>query len=185
MKKLRFIVAQSLAEPSFTLKLEGIALFSRMLLSSAFIRKNILLFCLMCKLHKDEFICSSSSGWNAGSYFYVVMDNIELLRSRLEDASTSEVTFNPVYMIKTSDSWRYSSQEQSTPDWRYNVNPTWQLLAPGNFPAISTTTRYYSLSITVPPLTGGYPLFEFAVYSREGVIVYVNGEEVIRKNLPA
>ena len=130
-------------------------------------------------------ICSSSSGWNAGSLFYVVMDGIELLRSRLEDASTAEVPFNPVYMIKTSEAWRYSSQAQSTPDWRYNVNPTWQLLNPGSFPAISTTTRYYSLSITVPPLSSGYPLFEFTVYSREGVIAYVNGEEVIRKNLTA
>ncbi len=139
----------------------------------------------MCTFLEAELICSSSSGWNAGSLFYVVMDGIELLRSRLEDASTAEVPFNPVYMIKTSEAWRYSSQAQSTPDWRYNVNPTWQLLNPGSFPAISTTTRYYSLSITVPPLSSGYPLFEFAVYSREGVIAYVNGEEVIRKNLPA
>ena len=120
--------------------------------NSAFL-ENVIELCIYPEEHTFVLSDVSSSGWNAGSLFYVVMDGIELLRSRLEDASTAEVPFNPVYMIKTSEAWRYSSQAQSTPDWRYNVNPTWQLLNPGSFPAISTTTRYYSLSITVPPLS--------------------------------
>ena len=113
------------------------------------------------------------------------MDEIEMLRSRLEDSSMMEVGFNPVYTVSVDNSWSWSNEVQNTPDWRYSVKPTWQTYARGYFPNVSTNTRYYALSVTVPPMWDGYPLFEFGVYSREGVIAYVNGEEVIRKNLPA
>ena len=129
--------------------------------------------------------CRSASGWDDGSYFYIEMDGIDVLRTRLEGSSRSEVKFDPTYVISTEDSWRYSNSPQSTVDWYHSVNPTWTSYVPGSFPTVSTNTRYYALSVTVPPMWEGYYSFELGIYSREGVVAYINGEEVIRKNLPA
>ena len=126
----------------------------------------------------------SASGWAEGSYFYIMMDSIEILRDRLEDKARAEVSFNPTYTISTTDSWSYSAAAQSTIDWRYSINPTWEVKAPSVFPTVTSNTRYYARSITVPPMFDGYPSFEVGVYSREGVVLYINGEEVARKNLP-
>ena len=113
------------------------------------------------------------------------MDDIEILRSRLEDKAREEISFDPNYVISVLDGWRYSTEAQSTYNWRYNLNPTWQTYVPGTFPNVASNTRYYALSITVPPMTSGYSTFELGLYSREGVVGYINGEEVVRKNLPA
>ena len=91
------------------------------------------------------------------------MDEIEMLRSRLEDSSMMEVGFNPVYTINVDNSWSWSNEVQNTPDWRYSVKHTWQTYSRGYFPNVSTNTRYYALSVTVPPMWSGYPLFEFGV----------------------
>jgi hypothetical protein len=112
------------------------------------------------------------------------MDDIEIVRDRLEDSARKEVSLNPSYMISKDAAWSYSNQAQSTIDWRYSVNPTWSSYNPGLFPTVDANTRYYATSVTVPPSEQSYPSFEFGVYSREGVVVYINGEEVIRKNLP-
>lgn len=127
---------------------------------------------------------SSSSGWAEGSYFYIVMDDIEILRDRLDGKARAEVSFNPTYTIAVTDSWSYSQNPQSTIDWRYSVNPTWQSGVAGTYPNVNANTRYFSRSVTVPPMWEGYPSFEVGVFSREGVVLYINGEEVARKNLP-
>ena len=139
----------------------------------------------MCPFCLGRMMRRSSSGWASGSYFYVVMDGIELLRSRLEDKAREEISFDPNYIISVLDGWKYSTEVQSTANWRHYVNPTWQQYIPGAFPNVNTNTRYYALSITVPPMTSGYSTFELGLYTREGIVAYINGEEVIRKNLPA
>lgn len=112
------------------------------------------------------------------------MDKIEVLHSRLEGKSRAEILFDPTYTISPTDSWRYTNTAQSTADWYHSVNPSWVAYAPGSFPQVSSNTRYYALSVTVPPMWDGYYSFELGVFSREGVVVYINGEEVMRKNLP-
>ena len=162
--------------------------------NSAFV-ENVIELCLVRTSHtivlSDTFVLSivdnsyrSASGWAEGSYFYIMMDSIEILRDRLEDKARAEVSFNPTYTISTTDSWSYSAAAQSTIDWRYSINPTWEVKAPSVFPTVTSNTRYYARSITVPPMFDGYPSFEVGVYSREGVVLYINGEEVARKNLP-
>ena len=114
-----------------------------------------------------------------------MMDGIELLRSRLEDSSSMEIGFNPVYTVDSQSMWAFSQDDQTNPNWRYSVVPNWQKYKAGEFPGANRQTRYYAISVTVPPLSQGYPLFELGVYSREGVIMYVNGVEVARKHMPA
>lgn len=114
-----------------------------------------------------------------------MMDGIELLRSRLEDSTSAEIGFNPVYTVDAQSMWSFSQDGQTNPNWRYSVMPSWQKYKAGEFPGVNRAVRYYAISITVPPLSQGYPLFEFGVYSCEGVVMYVNGVEVARKNLPA
>ena len=85
-----------------------------------------------------------------------------------------EIGFNPVYTVDSQSMWAFSQDDQTNPNWRYSVVPNWQKYKAGEFPGANRQTRYYAISVTVPPLSQGYPLFEFGVYSREGVIMYVN-----------
>ena len=66
------------------------------------------------------------------------MDDIEILRSRLEDKAREEISFDPNYVISVLDGWRYSTEAQSTYNWRYNLNPTWQTYVPGTFPNVAS-----------------------------------------------
>ena len=55
------------------------------------------------------------------------------------------------------------------------------------FPAIesSVMTRYYRSAITIPTAFEGISAFEVGVFTKYGFILYANGQEVARVNLPA
>ena len=60
----------------------------------------------------------------------------------------------------------------------------WPEYYPGNFPS-TTTTRYYIRDVTLTNEYTSKPILEIAVYTHQGFILHVNGDEVNRFNLPS
>lgn len=89
--------------------------------------------------------------------------------------------------LRTTAAWKYS--DTTTSGWSENSfnDSTWTTVVPGAFPAIasSATVRYYRTSVTVPTSLEGTPAFEIGIKTKYGLVLYADGQEVYRFNLPA
>ena len=89
--------------------------------------------------------------------------------------------------LRTTAAWKYS--DTTTSGWSDNSfdDSAWTAVVPGAFPAIasSATVRYYRTSVTVPTSLEGTPAFEIGIKTKYGFILYADGQEVYRFNLPA
>ena len=80
-------------------------------------------------------------------------------------------------------SWKYSNTAPADMSWTI-YSQAWPEYYPGNFPS-TTTTRYYIRDVTLKNEYTSKPILEIAVYTHQGFILHVNGDEVNRFNLPS
>ncbi|KAK8798721.1 hypothetical protein WA158_007805 [Blastocystis sp. Blastoise] len=128
-------------------------------------------------------------GWSIDSTIHISIDTITLLVDTLETNDTSDhvkkiIPFQINYLIAPGSIWKTTSM--------YNCNNVfmllsysdivWTSLAPGSFPVISTTTRYYRYTSSFVD-TSAYAL-RIGIKTNSGFIAYVNGIEASRVGLP-
>ena len=133
-----------------------------------------------------------ASGWAESSYFYVLVQGVEYLRGTLSGLPRKELTLYRKskleqwcvvrYMIPADSLWRYTIVDPLNPGWSQSL-PAWSSYYTGSFPAVSST-RYFVQSVTISTAFQSQPILEVDVYTHEGFILYVNGVEVNRFNLP-
>ena len=85
-------------------------------------------------------------------------------------------------MIPAISQWRYTVSDPGNAGWTYYL-PSWPMTSTGAFPVYSST-RYFAQSVTIDYRFKTMPILEIDVFTREGFILYINGEEVNRYNLP-
>ena len=90
------------------------------------------------------------------------------------------------WLIDPNTSWKYSDTYVN--GWKLASfdDSAWDEAAAGSFTPISgsTVTRYYRVTTTslrVPTVFAG---FQIGAKTNVGIICYLNGEEVFRRNLP-
>lgn len=88
------------------------------------------------------------------------------------------------FLVSEQSNWRYSNTDPGNPGWTTSIPSGWGQYAPGNFPQ-STSTRYYANLLTLTSVYQGMPLLEVDVFTHEGFILYLNGVEYNRFNLPS
>ena len=153
-------------------------------------------FCVEPAVHTLLLDHYTSAGWGSGSYFQILVGGVEIMEGTLDRLSLgafklyrqSQSLFSLIASLthKTTSTWRYSDSAEG--EW-YSAafgDSSWTVAAPGSFAAVPTTTitRYYRASIELPEDLTGLPAYEIGVYTKYGFIVYVNGVEVSRGNLP-
>ena len=87
------------------------------------------------------------------------------------------------YLISETTSWRYSASDPGNPGWINSIPSSWAQYTPGSFPP-ATGTRYYALQTTVTSSFQSQPVLEVDIFTHEGFILYLNGVEYNRFNLP-
>ena len=89
-------------------------------------------------------------------------------------------------IISLSDEWKYTSESQVTSSWTSPsfFDASWSSYHSGEFPLVSSPTRYYRRRSTLPSNKLSFTLAEMGVKTREGFILYINGQEVYRFLLP-
>ena len=88
------------------------------------------------------------------------------------------------FLVSEQSNWRYSNADPGNPGWTTSIPSGWGQYAPGNFPQ-STSTRYYANLLTLTSVYQGMPILEVDVFTHEGFILYLNGVEYNRFNLPS
>ena len=66
------------------------------------------------------------------------------------------------------------------------LDTAWQSYAAGTFPQTPVNTaRYYRATVPLPTNIADFAVFEIGANTREGIIIYINGQEIYRHNMPA
>ena len=126
------------------------------------------------------------AGWSKDSYLILKLSNdIAIGRFTLDKYGRRVQKFNPTFQVPRGSTWKYSNAEVE--NWTSSSfnDGSWSASSQGAFPWVADGeyTRYYRATVSLPDLTG-YSSFELSVNSRYGLIMYVNGEEIYRNNLP-
>ncbi|KAK8801999.1 hypothetical protein WA158_006394 [Blastocystis sp. Blastoise] len=142
-------------------------------------------YCLKPMMHSLIGTDGGNSGWSSGSTLTVSIGGVTILYDTLERGSFTEWTIYPSYALPKASQWKYSTAVQSDSTWTqstYDVT-SWSTYSSGSFPTtIASTTRYYRTTITLPDLTN-FAAFELGINAKEGMIVYINGQELFRRNM--
>ncbi|KAK8797193.1 hypothetical protein WA158_004403 [Blastocystis sp. Blastoise] len=142
--------------------------------------------CLTSTLHTVVAIDGAKNGWTDGSIFEIVTrSGIVILKGTLDNYQMKQFTFYPAFTIKSTDSWKYSTTSQSDNQWTASgySDSTWTSYAPGSFPAVASITRYFRATATVPTDKTSFAVIDAGVFTKDGVAIYINGQEVYRRNL--
>lgn len=130
-----------------------------------------------------QFSSSDNSAWAASTY--IVVNNRDTLLGRLSfRGGRSPSTFNFLLLvpIATSAAWNYASVY--TPGWNSDISTSWPSSNAGNFNRPSSAiTMYYRINVNFDSLVG-FGRFELRIKSDTGMICYINGVEMFRKNMP-
>ena len=113
-------------------------------------------------------------------------DDIVIGRFTLDKYGRRVQKFNPTFQVQRGATWKYSTFEVDNWTSSSFSDDNWSTSSQGSFPWVADGeyARYYRTTVSLPDLTG-YSSFELSVKSRYGIIMYVNGEEIYRNNLPS
>ncbi|KAK8810577.1 hypothetical protein WA158_007152 [Blastocystis sp. Blastoise] len=143
----------------------------------------------ICMIKKGLNYKIYGDGWSSGAYLYIKYGETNFLTAILNRGEASanvpklqQFTLNLVF---TSDTiWKTSTIAQTGTSWTQMDfdDAAWTPLAPGSFPAVSTTTRYYRYTSSISYAASYALRFGFQIDS--GFIIYINGIEASRVGLP-
>ena len=132
---------------------------------------------------------TDTSGWGSNKAVVLLADGHTLLSESLAAGVTEkEYNFNPAYSVFPQwNHWYYMTDGSSTvPTNWYTLDGApsdWMSAQPAGLPVATAVTQYYYTKFTLTDLTE-FATMDISVRVKAGVIVYLNGEEIRRYNLP-
>ncbi|KAK8806949.1 hypothetical protein WA158_003708 [Blastocystis sp. Blastoise] len=142
--------------------------------------------CLKQVNHVLVAIDSKNDGWEYGSTFELMVENsVVLLKGTLDYYSRQEWPFYPHTFITADSKWSYTDLDQSGNDW---ISPSfddskWSTGKKGDFPDLTGVTRYYRTAFKPEIDYQLFSIVEFGIFTKNGLILYINGNEVYRSNM--
>lgn len=126
-------------------------------------------------------------GWGGNRVSVVLADGTTLLTESLAAGVTEKgYAFNPSYAIApVTSEWNYLL-DGSEPSSEWNVLGSgllWDSAVPGSFPAPAGVTQYFTKAFKVTSLSE-FASLDVMVMVRAGAVVYLNGQEIRRYNMP-
>ena len=128
-----------------------------------------------------------AAGWGGNRASVVLADGTVLLTESLAAGETEKAyAFNPAYAVAPGTTeWNYLL-DGSEPPAEWNVLGSgllWKRATPGRFPAPAGTTQYFTRAFKVASLAE-FATLDVTVVVRAGAVVYLNGREIRRFNMP-
>ncbi|KAK8800713.1 hypothetical protein WA158_000038 [Blastocystis sp. Blastoise] len=126
-------------------------------------------------------------GWNKGSLSISLYKDILLYKGGIERGKgqiIKELYFG-AYISLEQSIWLFSGGNYVDDDWltiEYDVSD-WIEGKAGTFPALNSATEYYRYTLELSSLSL-FSSFYIQVQSTIGVVVYINGHELYRYNMP-
>ncbi|KAK8797378.1 hypothetical protein WA158_004586 [Blastocystis sp. Blastoise] len=128
-------------------------------------------------------------GWSSGSTISISIGNHVFFTETLKNGEAlkdvkKNIPFTLSLTVSPGSTWKTTIAPQVGNTWTQAsfADTTWIPLAPGSFPTISTTTRYYRFTTTLTQT--GFHAIGLSLKMNSGYIIYVNGQEASRAGLP-
>ncbi|KAK8814152.1 hypothetical protein WA158_008014 [Blastocystis sp. Blastoise] len=129
---------------------------------------------------------SVEDAWSESSYVRLTYNDMLLIESRIAyniDAGDEKtLPFSLNIPLDFGSSWYYSTSPETTSTWILADVSYWQSFNTGSYPKVSSITRYYRKNIENLP--DDLYLYSISTKSNCGFIIYFNGNEVFRYNVP-
>lgn len=128
-------------------------------------------------------LSSLSSTW--GQFYLEVMTEDQVVIGKSVMKALSYDTYYPFYAVTPTDSWKYLYGNPNNVDW---MQPTfsdaaWSEATPGNFPSLTNVAQYYRRTFSITGVNDTTTI-EYRIRVNAGSIVYLNGIEIYRVNMP-
>ena len=123
---------------------------------------------------------SYGDGWSSGSILTITVGSEEVAVIQWTCGTSGAYTCSQFFTIEAPVEWQYSAIAQTSSSW-ITGELDWTSYT-GNFPAPTTTTRYFRRSIQMTG-TDNFGI-RVTLNINGGAVVYVNGQELTRWNLP-
>ncbi|KAK8800690.1 hypothetical protein WA158_000015 [Blastocystis sp. Blastoise] len=143
--------------------------------------------CLAPSQHTLVALDSAKNGWTDGSRFdLVTRAGVTILYGTLDRFQKKEFVFYPAFSVKSTDSWKYINTAQTGNQWTQASfsDAAWIAYSPSKFPVVSTVTRYFRTQVDLPSNKNSFAIGEIGAFTKDGVVIYVNGQEIYRRNVP-
>lgn len=144
-------------------------------------------------IKKDLYMLELSSGtmasWSAGSSVTLEMDGTTVVTNAYFEGNsvkTIKLSSDASSFITSYTKWEYKSDNTQPPaDWYKSENTNWNTYAPGSFPKRTYVTSYYKTSFYYYDNDNSKVFIygELKVDFDDGIVIYVNGNEIYRKNI--
>ncbi|KAK8805571.1 hypothetical protein WA158_002227 [Blastocystis sp. Blastoise] len=146
-------------------------------------------FCKPAQVYNLILGDTANDGWGAGYYNLVLEDGTVLSTGSVAyGESPKTVILNVAYLvIPGGTNWSYLVDGTTAPTgWNTaSFASTWQSGVPATIPAPLGSVQYYRSTFTVPADTALYAGLEINIKAYAGLVIYVNGAEVYRANMPS
>ena len=144
--------------------------------------------CEHATTYKIKLSKTDTTGWGSNKVIVKLADGTPLLSESLAAGVTSkEYPFNPAYSVLPQwTEWNYLVDGTAAPAGWNTVDGapvSWTSATPTHFPTATGVTQYYYKKFDVSSLSA-FSSLDIAVNVKAGAIVYLNGHELRRINMP-
>ena len=133
-----------------------------------------------------EVRCGGKEITSWGQFYLEIMMEDQVVIGKSLLAQGEPDSFYPFYMIHPNDQWKYLYGNPNSEVW---MNPSfddsaWGFQVPGTFPELTNTAQYYRRSFNVEAVNDTTTIM-YRIRVSAGSILYLNGKEIYRVNMPA
>ena len=145
-------------------------------------------FCQPVGVYLFTFTDESNNGWGSGNYKIYKGDELLLDGSVAGGvAPKTESIALGQYIELEGSTWKVNHNDaEPASNWKevsYN-DEAWSSLVVGSIPVATTTAQYYRYPFNVPAVDTNLAGYYITVKAYAGLIVYLNGNEIYRYNMP-
>ncbi|KAK8794614.1 hypothetical protein WA158_001595 [Blastocystis sp. Blastoise] len=132
---------------------------------------------------------NKNEGWGSGTYTILDIDNNVYVTGTVgAGESPKTVTVYIDQAIGSSTSWKYFTSGSVVPSGWYTISFSdyaWSTGVAGSFPVPTGTTQYYRTIFNIAAIDATSAGYEIGVKGYAGIAAYLNGQEIMRANLPS
>ena len=126
---------------------------------------------------------SYGDSWSSGSWISIegIYGNI-VYKGFLTDSREEEIPLSLYYGIMKNAEWRLTSSSVSGNWLEYDyADSTWSEVTLGSVTATVSGTQYFRKQFSG---LSGMAAYELSMNYRYGIVAYINGNEILRENMP-
>ncbi len=138
---------------------------------------------------------TTGNGWgttNKPAYVSIFLGGILIFKGGIPyqygatDLTSGSATFQVSPVVSPVSQWKYTDAPQTSSNWAQSSfnDAGWTTVNNGNFPAFTSTTRYYRVTGTLTD-RNTIPTIYFSLKTAYGFVYYLQGTEVYRYRMPS